>query len=337
MGTTYRAQSAALQSVQEATKGTEVATQTVRHVFEALKITPQDEIYRPRFSIGALVANQGGEFAVRRGTEWEIAGPVIMDQMHYYMSMVVNGVPVKTGTTPNWIWTATRSPVVDPALKSRSFTTMLTDGTTPMYQKFLYSMAQKLEVQGSENSPITFTLSGFGRRLLTGTWTGSLPLPTMDMPGMAFSSVYIDPVASWPTPATAVAAAVLGWKYTIETGVRPFSTADARTDLDFSTDEINPADAKISAEILLLAKAGGVWAAEKTAAEAGTARMVSILSTINANRSLQFIAYMKYSAGSLFPDGEKDGLQTVNLKLEGSTDLTNFLIMICKNAVTDLT
>jgi len=337
MGTTYRAQSAALQSVQEAVKGIEVATQTVRHVFETLKITPIDEIYRPKLSIGALVANQGGEFAVRRGTEWEINGPVIVDQFHTYLSMVVNGVPVCVGAAPNCVWTATRSPVVDPALKSRSFTAMLTDGTTPMYQKFLYSMAQKLEVQGSENSPITFALSGFGRRLLTGAWTGAIALPTMDMPGMAFSTVYIDPVASWPTPATAVVAAVLGWKYTIETGVRPFSTADGRTDLDFSTDEINPADAKISAEITLLAKAGGIWATEKTAAEAGTARMVSILSTITAARSLQFIGYMKYSAGSLFPDGEKDGLQTVNLKLEGSTDLTNFLIMVCKNAIATLT
>jgi hypothetical protein len=333
---TYRAQSAVLQSVLEATKGTIIPTKTIRHVFETLKITPNDELYRPKLTIGVLVANQGGEFAVRRGVEWEVGGPVIVDQFHLYAGMCVQGVPVMTGTTPSWTWTATRNATVDPALKSRNFAYRMTDGATPSDWQMPYCMAQSLEVQGSENSPITFTLRGFGRRLVAdAAFTAALTLPTMDMPAMSFSSVYIDD--AWGALGTALAAQILGWKYTIETGVIPLATADGRADLDFTADELNVSNVKTSAEILLLAKAGGAWSAEKTKAEAGTIRQVTILSTISATRSLQFRGLMKYEAGSLFPDGEKDGLQTVNLKLVGATDATNFLEMVIKNGVGTLT
>jgi len=332
---TFRAQSAVLQSVLEATKGTDPGAKTIRHVFETLKITPIDELYRPKLVVGVLVANQGGEFAVKRGVEWEVGGPVMLDQFHYYLGMAVQGVPVMTGTGP-YTWTATRNATVDPALKSRSFSYRMTDGTTPSDWKLLYAMAQKLEVTGAENAPITFALNGFARRLQTdGAFTGALSLPTMDMPSMSQSIVYID--AAWGTPTAAVAAAVLSWKYTVETGLVPLATADARADLDYMADEIDVGNVKVSAEILLLAKAGGIWATEKTAAEAGTLRQITILSAISGTRSLQFRALMKYSAGSLFPDGEKDGLQTVSLKLEGSTDATNFLEMVCKNAIGTLT
>jgi hypothetical protein len=308
----------------------------VRHVFETLKITPNDALYRPKLVIGVLVANQGGEFAVSRGVDWQVGGPVIVDQFHYYLGMAVQGVPVMTGTTPNWTWTATRNATVDPALKSRSFSYRMTDGATPSDWQMGYAMAQKLEVQGSENSPITFTLDGIARRLqVDAAWTSGLVLPTMDMPAMSQSAVYID--GSWMTPTSAVAAAILGWKYTIETGVIPLATADGRADLDFTADELNVGNVKTAAEILLLAKAGGVWATEKTAAEAGTLRQITILSAISATRSLQFRGLMKYSAGTVFPDSEKDGLQTVSLKLEGSTDATNYMEMIVKNGCGTLT
>jgi hypothetical protein len=332
---TYRAQSAVLQSILEVTKGTIIPAKTIRHVFETLKITPNDELYRPKLTIGVLVANQGGEFAVKRGVDWQVGGPVIVDQFHLYAGMVVQGVPVVTGVGP-YDWTATRNATVDPALKSRTFSYRMTDGATPSDWQMPYCMATKLEVQGSENSPITFTLDGFARRLVAdAAFTAGLTLPTMDMPAMSFSSVYID--AAWGALGTALAAQVLGWKYTIETGVIPLATADGRTDLDFTADEINVGNVKVSAEILLLAKAGGAWAAEKTAAEAGTLRQVTILSTISATRSLQFRALMKYDAGTLFPDGEKDGLQTVNLRLVGATDATNFLELVVKNAIATLT
>jgi hypothetical protein len=332
---TYRSQSSILQSVLEATKGTDPGAKTVRHVFETLKIMPQDKLYRPKLVIGSLLANQGGEFPISRGINWQVGGPVMMDQMHYYMGMVVNGTPVKTGTTPNWIWTATRNATADPLLKSRSLSYRLTDGTTPSDWKAAYAMATKLEVSAKENSPVMFSLEGFARRLIAdGAFTAGLSLPTMDMPAMSNTAIYID--GSWMTPTTVVALAVLGWKFVIETGVNPLATADSRSDLDFSMDELNVEAVKTSVEIQLLAKAGGVWATEKTAAEAATLRQITILSTINANRSLQFRNLMKYSEGSIFPDSEKDGLQLITLKLEGSTDATNFLDMVCKSAATDL-
>ena len=335
---TFRSQSAGLQSVQEAVKGTEIATKTIRHVFETLKITPNDTLNRPNLSLGILVANQGGEYPISRGVDWEFGGPVVLDQFHIELSMCVQGVPVMTGTTPNWIWTATRNATADPALKSRSFSYMMTDGATPSYWKFLYGMATKLEVSAAENSPVVFSMAGFGRRLQAdAAWTAGLSLPTIQTPAIPQSTVYID--AAWGTPTIPVAATVLAWKYTIETGIMPIDTADARADLDFTLDEINVSNVKTSVELLLLARASGGydWKTEKTAAEAATLRQITILSAVDANRSLQFRGLMKYEAGSLFPDGEKDGLQTVNLKLVSGTDATNYMEMIVKNGVGTLT
>lgn len=332
---TYRAQSASLQSVLEAAKGTDPGTKTVRHAFEKIKITPIDKLYRPKLTVGVLLANQGGEFAIERGVDFELSGPVIVDQFHYYLSMAVQGTPVMTGTGP-WVWTATRNATADPLLKTRTFSYRMTDGTTPSDQKFSYAIANKLEVSAAENAPVLFVLSGRARRLITdASWTAGLSLPTMDLPAMSQTTVYID--NSWTAPSAAVTAAVLGWKYTIETGQTPLYTADSRSDLDFCLDELDVSNVKVSAEILLLAKAGGIWATEKTAAEAATLRQITILATISASRSLQMRALMKYTAGSIFPDSEKFGLQLINLRLEGSTDLTNFLEMVAKNGIGTLT
>lgn len=337
---TFRSQSVSLQSALEAyaTKGTEVTPQTVRHVFETIKITPTDKLYRPKLALGILLANQTGEMPVQRGVDWSLSGPVVLNQFHYYTGMAVQGTVTKSGGSDPYTWTMTRNATADPLLHSRSFTYQMTDGTTPSPFKFLYAMATKMSLQGSDAAPVTFTLDGFARRLQAGTTPTSLAFPVIESPQMAQTTVYID--GSWTTPSAAVALQVLGWKFTIETGVTPLDTADARSDLDFALDEIDVGKVKISAELLCLVKSTalpGVWVAEKTAAEAATLRQITIKSAYTANHYLQIRALMKYEAGSLFPDGDKDGLQTVNLKLSGSTDGTNFLEVITNNATATLT
>lgn len=333
---TFRKQGAQLNSVLEATKGTDPGAKTYRHAFETLKITPNDLLYRPQLATGIFLANPGGEYAVHRGVDWSVGGPIVCDQFHAILGMAVQGVPVKTGASDPYTWTATRTATADPALKSRSFSYRMSDGTTPSDWKFLYAMAQKLEVQFAENAPLTFTLDGFARRLIAdASFTAGLSLPVMDIPTMPQMTVYID--GSWTTPTAAIAATVLGGKLTIETGCMPIDTADVQANLDFTLDEINVGNVKTSCELLCLAKAGGTWATEKTAAEAGTLRQVTINATISANRSVQFRALMKHEAGSTFPDGDKDGLQTINLRFTGSTDATNFLEAIVKNSMATLT
>lgn len=326
---TFKPALAVVQSFREVTKGTSAAA-TNKIGFDKFTVDPIDEIHRPQLAKALFLGNRGNELAIRRGVNWALEGPLLFDQLQYWMDMAIKGGPTPVGATDPYTWTATRNATADPALKSRTFEVRLTDGTTPSDWKFPYAMAQKLAISAAENAPLRYAINGFARRLATTTLTAGQALPSVSIPPMALSSLWIDALyANLGT--TQILAQLLSWDWSIETGLFPVMTGDIRTDLDFTLDETNIDNIKIAANILLLATASGQWATEKTAAEAGTLRAVQLQADVGANRQLKIKSLMRYTAGSLFPDGEKEGLQTVLLKLEGSTDDTNFIELVAKN------
>src|SRR3972149_3216892 len=256
-----------IQSGREATKGTAVAA-TSKFAVEGFTTRPIDAIIRPKIIKGLLLANPGDELAVHRGMEWEIANsPVIYNQLQQFLAMVYKG-GASPGAGPPYTWTYTRDPTADPTLDSRTFEVRQTDGATPNDIEFAYGMCQSLEISGAENEALRFAARGFGRRIQSSTLTAAQALPPVVIPPMALPQVHIGD--RWATRgATAIAGQVLGWRHTIESGIKPLMTADARADLDFTVDVLDWNEVKLGLELGILATAGGQWATEKTKAEAG--------------------------------------------------------------------
>lgn len=322
------------QSGRESTKGTAVAA-TSKFAVEGMVIRPIDELVRPKIIKGVMLANPGNELAVHRGMEWEFSNtPLIYNQLQAFLAMTYKGGVSPTGSDP-YTWTYTRNPLADPALDSRTFEMRQTDGTTPNDIEFAYGMCQSLEVSGAENEPLRMAARGFGRRIQSSTLTAAQALPTVVIPPMALSSVYID--STWAgLGGTLVAGQVLGWKYRIESGVVPLMTADARSDLDFTLDVIDWNNVKLSLEIVMLATASGQWATEKTAAEALTLRAVEVRAVVSASATLKLQGLFKHTMGSVFPADLQDGQRVCTLALEGSTDDTNFAQAILINTAATL-
>lgn len=328
----YKTPLTILQWGKEATKGTAVAA-TSRVAYETISWKPTDSLYRPKLVKDLKVANRGNEIVIQRGLEWAVEGPVVCNQFQSWLDMTVKGGVTATGAADPYTWTYTRSATILPGLSSRTFEIHLTDGGTSSDWKAAYCMATKLEITGAENGPVAFRVEGFGRRPASGTITSGQAYPAIDLLPTPLTTVYID--NTWAAIGTTpVAGQVLSWKWTLETGAMPLYTLDNRADLDFAGDDLNPDDVKLSAEILILASATATqWLTEKNAAEAASLRAVKIATAASANRSLELKGLFKYTAGSVFPDGNKDNLWTVNLKLEGSTDDVNFVEVVLKNGV----
>jgi hypothetical protein len=317
-----------IQSGLESTKGTLVAA-TSKCAVEQLKITPIDEYARPKIAKGLVLANRGNEVVVRRGVEWEIPEtPVVYDQLQHLLAMAYGVGAVGGG--PPYTSTWTRVPTANPGLASRTFEYRMTDGATPSDWKFGYGMLQELAFSGGSGEQVKFSAKGFGRRIQTATLTAGQAVPAIVQGPVALSTLYIDTTFAG-LGGTNIAGQLLSWKYTFSSGAKPLYTNDARSDLDFNLDGVDPDEVKVMIELVMLATAGGQWATEKTAAEAGTLRAVEIRNVVSANATLKLQALVKHTPASIFPSDEQDGQQVITLQLEGSTDDVNFAQAVLVN------
>lgn len=323
-----------IQSGRESTKGTLVAATSKLAVESDLRLTLLDELARPKVIKGLLIANRGDELAVHRGVEWEIPPTIlIFNQIQQILAMSFVGGIAPSGVGP-YTWTYNRNPAADPTLDARTFEIRQTDGATPSDWEFGYGMCQSLEFTFAENEPVKWTARGFGRRLQTSTLTAGQALPTFNSVPTAMATAYID--TTWAgIGGTPVAGQVLGARFRLMTGLINWMTLDARTDLDFTIDAIDPDEVKVEIELVILATAGGQWATEKTAAEAATLRAVEIRGVGGAD-SIKLQALCKHTPGSVFPDEIRNGSRIITLRLEGSTDVTNFARAIVVNTAATL-
>ncbi len=318
-----------IQSGRESTKGTLVPA-TSKCAIEKMRVRPIDQFARPKLLKGLKLANRGNETVVFRGIEWEIPDtPVVFNDLQKYLAMAYKGGVAPTGVGP-YTWTYPRDPTIHPTLDSRTFEVRQTDSATPSDWEFGYAMLQAIEFSGAQDDIVRFNARGFARRLQTSTLTAAQAMASVVIPAVGLSSVYID--STWVNLGTTlVSGQLLGWKYRFETGEMPQRTIDARPDLDHTIDVINEDNVKLRVELVILATAGGQWATEKTAAEAGTLRAVEVRTVVGAD-SLKLQGLCKHTNASTFPDDDRDGQRIITLQLEGSTDDTNFAQAILINS-----
>ena len=315
----------------EATKGTAVAA-TSKMAVEMFDPEPEDLVVRPRIANGLAVGNPGNELVTRRSTLWRAGGPVVYDQLQNWLEMAVVGNQTPTGTGP-YVWTYTRNPLADPALKSFTLERRRSDGASPVDEEWAYALARTLRISGADGEPLRFEVEGFARRVQSSTLTAAQALPTIEDPPIALTKVWID--TAWAgLGTTQIVAQVLSYSWMFNTGAKPIWTADGRTDLDFTVDVIDGRE--VNTELEIVCMVAGQMATEKTAAEAQSLRAVRIQADGSSSKQVQIDGLYKHAQGSLFKLGEQDGMDIVSLRLVGASDLTNFARVKVTNAVATL-
>ncbi len=307
----------------EATKGTAVAA-TSKIAIEEMAFEPLDEVHRPRLVKGLAVRSPGNEFALFRGTRWTARGYAEYEQLQNWLEMSVVGSVTPTGTGP-YVWTYTRNPAADPALRAYTLERRVTDLTNHIDNEWAYALATGITLSAGIDEAVRLEAEGLARRIQASTLTAAQALPTIEEPPIALTKIYID--STWAgLGTTQIVAQALDWSVKFSTGVSVFRTVDGRVDQDFTVDVINGGEVGLDVEIGLLIKAdSGQYAVEKTAAEAQTLRAVRIQADGGSGRQIQIDMLLKHVGASLFTVEEQDGARIVRLRLQESTDGTNLL------------
>jgi hypothetical protein len=180
----------------------------------------------------------------------------------------------------------------------------------------------------------------FGRRIQSEALTtaGSPSLPaTIDLLTHGSSALYLDTTyAAAVASSTPVAGQVLEWEFKINTGYEPQFTADARSDLDFTSYRLNTNAVGVEFNAkLLIPGTSPQFSTEKTAAEAAALRGVSLRFTGNSPDTFRLDFIAKHSKGSLFKFGDSDGQMVIDLNLVTTAEAVpaNFIRAIVVNAV----
>lgn len=307
---------------------------TKKMAVKDLLIKPNDSIVRDQILKGLAIANRGNEVIVERGLDWEIPDtPYVFDEFHYWQGMAFVR-PTKTGVGP-FVWTSTLDPTTIQAVDMRTIELRYTDGTNNSDWEF-QGFLTEIEIIGAAGQPVRFNAKGKGRRLQTSTLTAALALPSIVEVPTALTKVFID--STWANRGTTqITGQIVGWRFTFATGLMGQITADGRTDQDHSVVLLNPDERKWTFEADIKANLNtGQWQTEKTAAEAGTLRAVEVRGDITSGIAYQFKlqGLFKHTLASLFPTDRNNGEVMAKLSMEGSTDDTNALAMICQNNVT---
>lgn len=306
------------QWARESSFGTDLAA-TSKILVERMNYTAGSEFARPTVARGLLQRNRGYETPVKRWSNWSAEGPVSYEQLQNWLCMIED-VASPTGAGP-YVWAHTMNPAAVPAPASFTFERRVTDGTTPIVHAWHGAMMQSLELTGADGELLRFAANGFARRIQTGeAITAALSLPTPELAPTALAGLYIND--TWAAiGSTQVASQILGFSVRVNTGYAPTWTLDARSDLDYTTYLVNPAERSIEATITCFL--GAQYATERAAAQAGTLRAVRLSIAGTSSRALTIDFLAKYDRPELFEFGDQDGQHSVTLSLVESTDGTN--------------
>lgn len=324
----YAVQQELLQFAREVTPGTDLAA-TAQMLVNSFKAVPKDEYYRPPVVRGLMQRYRGYETPVKRYSEWSVEAPVTYEQLQYWLSSAVVAVAAPTGAGP-YVWTFTRNPAAIPTLTTHTFERKVTNGSTPIQQAWHYGLTQEIEFSFVDGQPLMMIVNGAARRIQAETATGSLSLPTPEIPVAPLATVFIDSTYGG-IGGTQVTSQVLSAKVKFKTGAAPIWTADGRTDLDYTLHGIDPDQVQIEASIVCLV--GAQFSTEKTAAEAGTLRAVRLAFAGSSSRALTIDFLAKHEMASIFEFGESDGQKIVEFKLVESTDGTNLIVATLTNNI----
>ena len=315
----------------ETTKGTAVVA-TSKVLMESFEFDPEDLPYRPAYVNGMLLENTGNEFVITRGTRWRARAPLSYEQAMHWLEMMIQGPVTPTGAGP-YTWTYTRAAGAIPTLSAFTVERRLNDGTNQIDNEWAYCMADKITLRAAPRGVVMLDAEGFARRIQGSTLTPALSLPTAELIPHGSSQLYLD--STWANRGTTVVAAqLLDWSLECRIGIKPYFTADGRSDLDYPTTVLDRRMVGLSLKAtVLIPGTGSQYATEKAAAEAMTLRAAELRFTGTSNRSLKLQMLAKHEKGSLFKTAVRDGQDVAELSMVTSTDQTNYMAGVLINNV----
>lgn len=315
----------------ESTRGTAVPATSQLAVVK-LDIEPTDLMERPALARGLITMYPGNETVVARGAKWSTGQtPLTYEQLPNWCSMAIKGGVSPTGVGP-YVYTYAHSLTADPAPDTWTLERRITDGSGPIDYEWAYALAQKLSFMFAENKMVMMSAEGFARRQQSSTLTAAQTMPTVGIPATADAKVYIDSV--WgDLGTTQVTTQILAAQLDILSGLEPYHSLDARSDKDFVGYKLDPKKVGFDLKLTCAIAASGQFAAEKTAAEAGTLRAVRIQIPGSSSRDIKFNLLGKHEVPGLYKIGELGGLDVVEMHIVSSTDGTNDYSVVCTNNV----
>lgn len=212
-----------------------------------------------------------------------------------------------------------------------------TDGTDPEEVEIEYCMARSLSFSGDQNGHLQVAADIFGRQIADAAIT-SLTLPTdLEPIVIADGTFYINTtfalaaptiaLGTWAAPAGGSwAGKILSFTLDITTGLAPFHGIRGATLFDAHKESI-PKDFRLTVRALQDAATSNSPAAERTAAQAGTLRFVTLNFVGTGNRKFRFAGSCKHEMGDFLTIGEQDGLDVVEMTFVSHYDPTSAGIM----------
>jgi len=306
-------------------RGTVVAATSILAIEDITWSDDPEKIYRPKIANGLLLRNRGRATATHHGTDFSWTDqPMVWEQLMHKLSMAV-GSPVLTGPAGGpYVWTFGGTPTSNPNPMSFTLERLFSNGLgDTVEQRAAYCMLKQYTLKFAVGEHLREGATGFARFFETNSITGGLTMPDPELGVSALSQVYVDD--EWgDLGSTLLAEQVIGWEFTIGTGIFPRDTAEGRTTKDFTKHQLNGNERLLDFK-LTIELDPTTYNAEAAHADAGDQRAVRLKIIGSDGREVDFDMLMQYSKPTLFKFGEDQGQDTVLLEMEEATDNTHFL------------
>jgi hypothetical protein len=251
---------------QEATAGTEVAATAVLHGMGRLE--DLIEVVKVETDVGIF---SGPDYTYIAKYEGQLAVPAIeasYQQIHYPFAAGVENIVSGTqdGAGTDYIYQYDVATTAAPAVKT--FT--IEAGDNQQEEQMLYGHCVDFTISGEGGGPVMIASNWRGRQVATGTYTGSVAVPTVEPILFSKGRLYIDN-SGGTFGTTQVSNSLLAMNLSFETGIVRKWTAD--NSLDFGFIQYT----KPTCELQLTWEHNASAVSEKAAWRAETVRMIQLL------------------------------------------------------------
>lgn len=282
----------------------------------------EDEIERTPYALGLAFQHRGFENIVSRGAKLTVVEhPINFESLPMWLSWAFNGGIIPVVASSIATYTHTPSKVAYPGNPSRTLFRRMTNGVTPLDDKWTYGVLEQLNIKWQQRKNATIGASGFARGREAGTWVDAAAPSSITQLPAALIKVYVDD--TWGAlGGTQITGQIVGGDFAYMTGWKPDETADGRSSLDMPFAIFDPEARTFTFKTRAYVRDSGFAIAERAKAEAASYRAIRIAftdPTTTYSLVLNFIA--KHTKGSQVQKMvDVNGQEAVDLEFVQSTD-----------------
>jgi len=301
-------------------RGTPVAA--TRRWIGDLELTEISKIYRPSYPVGVLVPYGGNSIVVARGAEMSYSSDLTFEEFPDFLAMGILGDQTGAGGGADKTWTFLFDPDDDAAPDTFTVEAVNDDGTTKYEREIEYVFCKSFNISRTIGEAMKFKASLVGRQVTDSTLTGGIGVPTAWEPALGDKlSLAIDD--TWADlGVTPKAGIMVDMNLDVTTGLVPGPPSSTGV---FSAYRFGQG-AKF--ELTMLFEFTSVADAEQEKSRDRSKRFVRLEVLGSAlgggTKKITIDLCGEHAEGSLMgPFGEREGQDTLEMKLEGVYDITS--------------